>query len=649
MNRKNLKHIHILVVDDEEDIREILQRIINAAGYDCSVAGNAVDALKVLEEKNVDVVMTDIVMPGLDGIELTGIVKKKYDADVIVMTGFVEDYKYEEIVDKGASDLIQKPINNKEVLVRLKRVVKERAVLAERKQAEVSLKESEKSLKEALEIAHLGQWKLDLISDTLHWSDGIYRIFEIDPDKSGASFEAFLDSVHPEDRDSVNKAYIDSLKNKTPYNIVHRLLFKDGTIKYVNEICRTEYDQEGNPLYSFGTVQDITELKQAEKKIEEYSKNLEHMVEERTRELNRALYDTEASRDRIDGILKSVSDGLIVTDIYNRILLMNSTAEDLLGVRFSEVIDRLIDFAIDESSLREKLINILGKKETGYHFDFELPGDDPKYPRFMRAGTSVIHDREGKDTGIVTIFHDVTHEREVDRMKTEFLSTAAHELRTPLTSIQGFSEILQTREDLNEEEKKRFLSYINKQAVNLAEIVNDLLDISRIESGKGYAINKEICDTGKALKNIIPYFQETSSKHKFEVVLPDKPVKCYVDKDKMEQVLKNLLSNAVKYSPEGGVIRVVGEVIEDYYQVSVEDQGMGMTPEQVEKIFDKFYRADASNTAISGTGLGMSIVKYIVEAHGGKVFVESELEKGTTVRVTIPMKNKKNEKESKNT
>ncbi|GAI18212.1 unnamed protein product [marine sediment metagenome] len=109
----------------------------------------------------------------------------------------------------------------------------------------------------------------------------------------------------------------------------------------------------------------------------------------------------------------------------------------------------------------------------------------------------------------------------------------------------------------------------------------------------------------------------------------------------MEQVLKNILSNAVKYSPEGGVIRVVGEVFEDYYQVSVEDQGMGMTPEQLEKVFDKFYRADASNTAISGTGLGMSIVKYLVEAHRGKVFVESEVGKGTTVKFTIPFDNKK--------
>jgi signal transduction histidine kinase len=173
--------------------------------------------------------------------------------------------------------------------------------------------------------------------------------------------------------------------------------------------------------------------------------------------------------------------------------------------------------------------------------------------------------------------------------------------------------------------------------VSLAHIINDLLDISRIESGRGFTLTKDFYNPVDIIRDVIPYFQENYKKHKFEVASLEEPVKLYVDKEKIEQVLKNLLSNAVKYSPEGGIIRVNGEGINDYYQVSVEDQGMGMTPEQVEKIFDKFYRVDASNIAIEGTGLGMTIVKYIVEAHEGKVWVESKLSKGTTVSFTIPL------------
>ena len=255
----------------------------------------------------------------------------------------------------------------------------------------------------------------------------------------------------------------------------------------------------------------------------------------------------------------------------------------------------------------------------------------------MRARTSVIHDKKGEHTGIITIIHDVTHEREVDRMKTEFISTAAHELRTPLTSIQGFSEILLTRDDIKEEEKYKCLSYINKQSVNLAAIVNDLLDISRIESGAGFSLKKAPVNIADIIEGTVHYFQTLSPKHNFKVVVPEESVEVMVDSRKMRQVLEYLLSNAVKYSPKGSLILTKGELLEDHYQVSIEDQGIGMTPEQVEKIFEKFYRVDTSDSAIDGTGLGMTIVKNIVEAHGGKVWVESELGKGTTVKFTIPI------------
>jgi len=364
-------------------------------------------------------------------------------------------------------------------------------------------------------------------------------------------------------------------------------------------------------------------------------------LEEKTRReaeenLQISLADTEQARDSIDGILKSVADGLIVTDVYNRIILMNRVAEDLLGVRFSEVIDRPIDFAINEPTLRDKVKDTLKKKAAEYQFDFERPSDDPKHPRIMRARTSIIHDKDGNESGIVTIIHDVTHEREVDRMKTEFISTAAHELRTPLTSIQGFSEILLMRENLSPDEKKKFLTYINKQSVGLAKIINDLLDISRIESGKGFSLNKVFCEVGEAIEQIVPIFKEQYKNHQFEITLPKRPFEIFCDKEKMGQVLKNLLSNAVKYSPEGSLTLIVGEKVEGHYQVSIIDQGIGMTPEQVEKVFDKFYRVDASDTAIEGTGLGMTIAKHVVEAHGGKVRVESELGKGTVVTFTIP-------------
>jgi signal transduction histidine kinase len=226
-------------------------------------------------------------------------------------------------------------------------------------------------------------------------------------------------------------------------------------------------------------------------------------------------------------------------------------------------------------------------------------------------------------------------------LKSEFISTAAHELRTPLTSIQGFSEILKIRDDLDDEKRKRFLTYINKQAVNLGNIISDLLDISRIESGMGFSLKKKKCKISDCILRVFSIYKISHPNHSFYFYLPDKETEVFVDIVKMEQVTENILSNAVKYSPYGGEIRIKGKILENKYMVSVEDKGIGMTPKQVEKIFEKFFRGDSSDTATEGTGLGMSIVKHIIEDHKGKIWVESKLGKGTKICFTIPMRLKR--------
>jgi signal transduction histidine kinase len=225
--------------------------------------------------------------------------------------------------------------------------------------------------------------------------------------------------------------------------------------------------------------------------------------------------------------------------------------------------------------------------------------------------------------------------QESSRAKSEFIAIASHELRTPLSSILGYSEILTGSEPFKEEERREFLQIIQAKAEALETIVDDLLDLSSGESGHSILLHKTREDICQLIRHEVALFQRGSPRHQFQTTIAEELVEFQFDGKKIERILENLFSNAVKYSPHGGTIVINTRKQGAYYFFSVSDDGIGMTPDQVDKVFDKFYRADSSNTAVSGLGLGMSIVKQIVEVHGGRIWVQSEPNCGTTVSFTL--------------
>lgn len=393
----------------------------------------------------------------------------------------------------------------------------------------------------------------------------------------------------------------------------------------------------GEPAGIVGLITDITERIAKEEQIRRLASELEDKVVRRTAELNRSLAETARARDSVDGILKSVADGLIVTDSHHRVVLMNRAAEELMGIRLSDVLDRSIDDAVTDATLSERIRATLDKRTSGHHFDFELPGGDPDKPRIMRARTSIITDRAGEQSGTVTIIHDVSWERELNRLKDEFISTAAHQLRAPLTSIRGYAELLRTRADLSFDERQRFMGIVEREADHLAHIINDLLDLSRMEAGHANGLTRTPHRLVDLIGRAIDRVKARSRIHRFELRAESTERIVPVDPEKIDQLLDNLLDNAVKYSPEGGPVIVRTEMQRDCCWVHVSDHGIGIAPEHQGKVFDKFYRADASNTAISGTGLGMVIVKNAVEAHGGGIRLSSTPGGGTTVSFSLPL------------
>ncbi len=393
-------------------------------------------------------------------------------------------------------------------------------------------------------------------------------------------------------------------------------------------------------------INEQLEVRVAERTAElsEANAQLTSEVAERTMAqlaLSQALEESRREREKLDGILQSVSDGMVVTDSEQRILHMNPAAEKLIGVSFNKMLGHSLSRLVGGANLPVRYREMLTTGRDVEPFDFEVPGKDPKNPLVYQCRISVMESDLNRP-GMVLTIQDVTRERELDRMKNAFLGMAAHELNTPLAAILGFTEMLIAPElevQLNGEQRQEALALVHGKALELSRLIDDLLEISRVEAGQPLVLDYEDVDLGELLHEVLTPSREKSTRHTFEVHIPTSGVKIAADRGRLRQILNNLLSNAVKYSPQGGLIKVSIEAAEgERCRLTVADQGIGMTEEQVAHIFDRFYRVDASNTAVKGVGLGMSIVRNIVLAHGGDIQVESRLGVGTTMRVSLPLR-----------
>jgi signal transduction histidine kinase len=256
---------------------------------------------------------------------------------------------------------------------------------------------------------------------------------------------------------------------------------------------------------------------------------------------------------------------------------------------------------------------------------------------FLQIKVAPLEETPGDVRGAVAILYDVTREHEINQMKDEFISTAAHELRTPMTSILGYTELmLENPEQFEIGQLKEFLQIIFDRSKALSQIISDMLDLSRVQSGKLISLEQFSGDFVALVQKILPSYKYNDNQCKIIIDADEDLPQILFDPHKMTQVLDNLISNAVKFSPDGGTINVILRATSDEIVVAIEDQGLGMSPEQLEQVFDKFYRVDSSNTAISGLGLGMSLVKSIIEGHGGRIWVESEVGVGTVAHFTLP-------------
>jgi two-component system phosphate regulon sensor histidine kinase PhoR len=339
--------------------------------------------------------------------------------------------------------------------------------------------------------------------------------------------------------------------------------------------------------------------------------------------------NVEASRRQLEAILNSTPDPVLVIDPQNRLLLANPAAGKVVGVDVGQSGGRPVEKLVKQKSLLDLLQAEPSEKQSA---EILFPGGRT----YLATASSVM--AEGRPVGRVCILRDVTHFKELDSMKSEFVATVSHDLRSPLTLMRGYATMLEMVGELNDQQQG-YVRKIISGVENMSRLVNNLLDLGRIEIGVGLQV--ENVSVNDIIERVVSALQLQASQKSIFLsvdVARNLPAVIEADQALLHQGVYNLVENAIKYTPNGGQVVVRVCTAQDDLVFEVQDNGIGIAPSDLPMLFEKFYRGKQREARSQhGTGLGLAIVRSITERHGGKVWVESELGKGSTFFLQVPL------------
>ncbi len=631
----------ILVVDDDPDSRAWARRWLEQAGYAVREAGDAEEAGAAIAQKAPDLILLDLLLPGTDGFDLTRRFRSTptlAGVPIILVTVLDDIESKVRGLEAGANEFLSKFPDRSELLARVRTLIR-------------SKHDQEDLRAERDKVAFLYRVSRELSSD-LDFNATLSRVLELTIEAVGASRGSLI--LLDEGGGVLRHIFSCQGQLATVADAVHRRVVQHGlagwVIKHREPVLLADAQQDPRwvnvPQSSFVTrsaaavplvhpdrIAGVLTLahEEAGRFGPTHMELLQSIASQATVALvNARLFEVVSQeRAQLEAILSGTDDSIIATDRELRITLLNPAAERTLGIAMGQAMGWPIAEALPSSPLVEAFRR--AREGTVPVRPGELTLADGRTLFFTLS--TVVFGAHGEG-GWVAVMQDITHLKHLDRLKNEFVAVVSHDLRTPLSNIHGYAEVL---EKMVEGEALEYAEQIRIQSERTARLVEELLDLGKIESGIE-AVREPCCLRQLIVEAVqAASFQAESS----DVVLRmDVTASCGPVEGnplRLRQALDNLIGNAIKYTPVGGTITVRAWEAERQVTVLVQDSGVGIPRESLPRIFEKFYRVPAPEGGrIPGTGLGLAIVKAVVEQHGGQVWVESEVGRGSTFGFSLP-------------